>query len=1033
MTRSPQETPATRTTLSLLGCLLFAVSAAFSQQTAPADLVEGKDLIQHLSPRTAPDAAADQAVFNRYGTERAEKLLRAVTDKGRDQAATVDDWAAMHRAFDALIELEVGQQQLFMASIDANMQDSTYRQYEGDYVAALAAARQALDLQQRAGETVTLSVPWINIGEDLIHLGRIDEAAAALSQARKFIKDPTSPLAGDLWGKIISIESSRGNSAAAHSESEAFLQAANDSTPAIFRAGAHLAAANVAIDDHRYDDAVTQIHAALHLIKGVPDATLFAYQAIDSLLAIGMDAMQTIPYDQALALCDRLDKEFPGLPIPVSGFAHQVANHRRRLSGQFDLVLREDSAQLDRARTADDLSGQVSALLSTAVDLAYLRESTQQVAALEEAAGILHTPAADSILPQLRFLVLYSLGVAQFNRGDLRAARAAYTEVLTGIEAISSAQTRLQLGSLYAQAQLGMASVIEKDGNIQGARDLLHKSLDPPPGSLGKFTRSTVLLQLAHLEQSSQSATAASVGDAQQQQVIRLYLDAIAALHQEKDLNTEVYARLQLVQYLATSANPAVDHGVSTSGQSAESPSGIARDQLALARSASASIGLADSTWRIQFLQGIVDQNAGDRAAAIKSYSAAIDALDRIRAGLSEDEERQSFIDSASVQELYRRQLELLTAADNRDQAWEFLERDKARSFLETLHGRRFAPSHPAAEPAAAKHSSSDLEALEQQIVSAQISLSPENESTLRDSGRIPEVVKARLHSLEDNFVLARQQEQLAASRATQPLSLRPITLAAAQAQLPARTALIEYAILDHELAAFVVTRTSAKELHWAADTAALPDKLNDLSKMLSSPRTPEDDLDAQLSYASNNLLAPIFRALPPEIESLIIVPTQSLFLVPFQALPIPDSSSHARGFEAEKPSLASIDPSLRTLVIDRFSVAYLPSASTLQFLHFGLPSASPDLFLGAIGDVSVEGLPALPGTLDETAEIQRLYPRASRVTGAAFTHDVAVKALLDHQEVHFATHGLFEEQSPLFSALITAPTQGQALTPVSL
>ena len=47
-------------------------------------------------------------------------------------------------------------------------------------------------------------------------------------------------------------------------------------------------------------------------------------------------------------------------------------------------------------------------------------------------------------------------------------------------------------------------------------------------------------------------------------------------------------------------------------------------------------------------------------------------------------------------------------------------------------------------------------------------------------------------------------------------------------------------------------------------------------------------------------------------------------------------------------------------------------------------------------------------------------------MTGAAFTHDVAVKALLEHQEVHFATHGLFEEQAPLFSALITAPAPGK-------
>ncbi len=152
-------------------------------------------------------------------------------------------------------------------------------------------------------------------------------------------------------------------------------------------------------------------------------------------------------------------------------------------------------------------------------------------------------------------------------------------------------------------------------------------------------------------------------------------------------------------------------------------------------------------------------------------------------------------------------------------------------------------------------------------------------------------------------------------------------------------------------------------------------------------------------------------------------MPAGPLSLIPFQALPIPDSSASKRGFASET---SPDDLAPRTLLIDRFAVSYLPSASTLEFLRFGTSSSSPDLFLGAIGDLSVEGLPPLPGTLDETEAIQKLYPRASRVTGAAFTHQAAVNALLEHQEVHFATHGLFEAQAPLFSAIVTAPAAGQ-------
>ena len=184
MARNLQETSASRTTLGLLGCLIFAACAAFAQQGPSSDFTEGKDLLLHLSPDLAPDSTADKALFAQHGFEHSEKLLLAVLAKDQAPSATSVDWAEMHRALDAIIELEVDQQQLFKASIYANYQDETYRHDERDYVAALAAARRALDLQQRSGVTGTLTIPWKNLGEDLIQLGRIDEAATSLDQAR---------------------------------------------------------------------------------------------------------------------------------------------------------------------------------------------------------------------------------------------------------------------------------------------------------------------------------------------------------------------------------------------------------------------------------------------------------------------------------------------------------------------------------------------------------------------------------------------------------------------------------------------------------------------------------------------------------------------------------------------------------------------------------------------------------------------------------------------------------------------------------
>ena len=90
-----------------------------------------------------------------------------------------------------------------------------------------------------------------------------------------------------------------------------------------------------------------------------------------------------------------------------------------------------------------------------------------------------------------------------------------------------------------------------------------------------------------------------------------------------------------------------------------------------------------------------------------------------------------------------------------------------------------------------------------------------------------------------------------------------------------------------------------------------------------------------------------------------------------------------------------------------------------------GPHAAAGDIFLGALGNLSVDGLEPLPGTVQETAGIERLFPQAERASEGEFTHDRAVKALLEHDQVHFATHGKVEEGAPLFSAIVTAPQEG--------
>jgi len=973
-------------------CVGAACTATLARADTPSDedLAAGRALVAQLSPTAAPDPGADAALLAGVGEARATALLLAVDAYGKSNAATSGDWAAMHRALQGLVDLATAHDELLKASIFASLDEAAYRQQDQDYVAALAAARRGLELQQRSGEVATLYLPWRSIAEDLLQLGRIDEAAAAFAEARRVVQDPTGRFAGDLWGEIIALDASLGRHQLAHAESAAFLRAAGPETPPEFRAYSLLAAANLAIDEGHYDLGIDRVHASLAAIKTAADPSLFAFQAIDSLLALGMQAMQSLPYDTALGVCERLDTEFHGLPISIAGFAREIAKHRRRLSGRFDIVLREDSEAVKSARAANDPAGEIAALLATAVDYSYLHATALQLAALEQATDILRSPAGLTAAPALRYRTLNSLAATRFASGDQRGARDAYVEVTSGIEAITAATLRAQLADAYATAELGLAAVLERDGDVEAARSRLQQFTRPEGDAIGHFAQSQVLLQWARLER-----TAAERPD----ETIRLELAAIEALRQEKDAGGAVAARLQLVEFLATRG----DSATAANGLS------LARSQLELARTAARSLQLADAAWRLHYVDGLLAEAVGDRPAARLAYAAASEALDHIRAGLSDEEERRSFVDGAAVQDLYRRQVRLLLDAGRQADAWNVLERHKARSFLEILHGRRFADAPADASPPRARRATDALTTLEQEILATRSLLTPEGEAILGKSGRPPQALRAKLAVLEARFALARERIDSNNSRASQVLALRPASLHQTVARLPRGTTLIEYAVLERELAAFVVTRAGVHVVRWPVDTAALPKMVKQLRARLANPQ-PSDDVDDKLREAAATLIAPVLPAIPGGTRQLIIVPAEPLASVPFAALPLAPRRS-----EPERP------------LLERFAIAYLPSASTLQFLQFRAGEHASDVFLGALGDVSVDGLPGLPATLEETAAIQDLYPRAQRRVGAEFTHDAALQALAQHAVVHFATHGLVDAQAPLFSSLVTAPAEGRA------
>ncbi|MBN1873652.1 MAG: CHAT domain-containing protein [Anaerolineae bacterium] len=147
-----------------------------------------------------------------------------------------------------------------------------------------------------------------------------------------------------------------------------------------------------------------------------------------------------------------------------------------------------------------------------------------------------------------------------------------------------------------------------------------------------------------------------------------------------------------------------------------------------------------------------------------------------------------------------------------------------------------------------------------------------------------------------------------------------------------------------------------------------------------------------QLNWLYQDLIAPLLPFLA-EIERLIISPDGVLFNVPFHAL---------------------CDGEI--CLSERYEIAYVPNAGVLQLCraayHGRRNAPRAPLIVGyARGQ-------ALPHVVPEISQVAYLLPEAVTLTG----EDATLAAILEHAAhtscLHLATHAVFRQDNPLFSAL---------------
>ncbi len=230
-------------------------------------------------------------------------------------------------------------------------------------------------------------------------------------------------------------------------------------------------------------------------------------------------------------------------------------------------------------------------------------------------------------------------------------------------------------------------------------------------------------------------------------------------------------------------------------------------------------------------------------------------------------------------------------------------------------------------------------------------------------------------------------------------------------AALPARGAIIEYAVLPERTLAWVLHRGSFAPFELAAGRERLAFLADQLQWALSA----RDMASAEQTAVQLHdlLVKPLAGALTAG-EPLTIVPDKELHSVPFALL----RDRHTGRFLVEDHAL-TVSPSAAVHLACRERARALAAAGTdSSALIAGNPAFDHTVF---------PGLESLPAAETEARQVAALYPRPELLLGQDATKARFLAEIEGHAVTHFAGHSLVHPSQPLLSQLALAPSPGDS------
>lgn len=233
----------------------------------------------------------------------------------------------------------------------------------------------------------------------------------------------------------------------------------------------------------------------------------------------------------------------------------------------------------------------------------------------------------------------------------------------------------------------------------------------------------------------------------------------------------------------------------------------------------------------------------------------------------------------------------------------------------------------------------------------------------------------------------------------------QPLSLSSIQAKMPAQVQILQYAVLEDKLLAWVISKDKFGVAEQKITSSSLTEKVVKYSKIVSNISQGEPEEARRAGSELYEILIKPIEALLEKDRQICIVPDKVLHSLPFNALISPNS-----GKFLISDYLLSFAPSSNVFVAASEAARQRSNGQDERLLSVGDPQFDREAF---------PDLPGLPSSGEEAKQIADFYKYSCLLVGGQAKEEKVRSEIYKADVVHIASHYVIDEHNPMLSKLV--------------